>query len=54
MLCLNLTDIVFITLKGVDCCVIHGITKSDAIHLLQNFWLDDRRYMKNAYQKNKY
>lgn len=32
MLCLNLTDIAFITVKGVDCCAIPGITKSDPIH----------------------
>lgn len=54
MLCLNLTDIVFIIVKGVDCCAIPGITKSDPIHLSQNFALDDCGYMENVYQKNKY
>ena len=35
MLCLNLSDIVIITVKDADYpCIIHDISKSDAIHLL--------------------
>ena len=42
MLHLNISDIAIITVKGVDYhCVIHGISKSEAIHLLQNSVLDD-------------
>ena len=32
ILCLNICDIAFITVKGCDyCCIIHDIYKSDAI-----------------------
>ena len=46
MLCLNISDIAIITVKGVDYrCIIHDISKSEPIHLLQNFVLDDRGYI---------
>ena len=36
MLCLSISNIVIITIKGVDyCCIIHNISKSEAIHLLE-------------------
>ena len=45
MLCLSCSDIAIITVKGVDyCCIIHDISKSEAIHLLQNSVLDDCGY----------
>ena len=45
MLCLNLSDVAIITVKSVDYrCIIHGISKSGAINLLENL-LDDRRYI---------
>ena len=45
-LCLNISDIAIITVKGVNChCIIHGITESDAIHLSENSVLDDREYI---------
>ena len=37
MLCLHFSDIAIITVKGVDYrCIIHDISKSEAIHLLEN------------------
>ena len=45
MLCLNLSDITIISVKGVDnCCIAHDISNSDAIPLLKNSALDDRVY----------
>ena len=44
MFCLDLSHIAVITVKGVDyCCVNHDISKSEAIHLLENSVLDDCR-----------
>ena len=46
MLCLNLSDIAIITAKSADYrCIIHGISKSGAIHLLEIFVLDDCGYI---------
>ena len=46
MLCLNISDIAIIKVKGVDCrWTIHDISKSEAIHLLENSVLDDRGYI---------
>ena len=46
MLCLNISNIAIITVKGVDyCCVIHDISKSEAFPLLENSVLDDRRFI---------
>ena len=40
--CLNISDIVIITVKGVAyCCVIHNISKSEAINLLKKYVLED-------------
>ena len=37
MLRFNTSDIAIITVKGVDyCCIIHEISKPEAIHLLKN------------------
>ena len=45
MFCLNLSDIAIITVKGVDCCcIVHDISKSGAIFLLENSAFDDRVY----------
>ena len=42
MFCLNISDNAIITVKGVDYrCTIHAIIKSDAVHFLENFVLDD-------------
>ena len=52
ILCLNISDNVIITAKGTDYrYIIHGISKSDAIHLLENSALDNPGYIQNAYQK---
>ena len=46
MLCQNLSDVAIITVKDVHYrCVIHYISQYEAIHLLKNFVIDDRRYM---------
>ena len=43
ILCLNISDIAIITVNGVDYrSKIHHISKSEAIHLLNNSVLDDR------------
>ena len=37
MLCLNLSHIAIITVKGAGyCCIIYDISKSEATHLLEN------------------
>ena len=55
MLGVNLNDVAVITAKVVYYrCIIYNISKSDAIHLLENFMLDDRAYILNAYQRNQY
>ena len=42
MFCLNISDNAIITVKGVDYrCTIHAIIKSEAVHFLENFVLDD-------------
>ena len=33
-------------------CIINDISKSEAIHLLKSFVLDDRKYIQNTYQKH--
>ena len=36
----------FLLVKAVDyCCIIYGISKPDAIHLLENSVSDDRGYI---------
>ena len=46
MLNLNLINIAIITVKDVDyCCVMHDISKSDAIRLLKKCLLDDIGYI---------
>ena len=50
MLCLNIINITVITVKYIDNhCIIHEISKSDAIHLLKNSVLDDCGYASNAF-----
>ena len=46
MLFLNLSGIAVISVKGVSYrCIICDISKSEVIHLLKNYVLDDRGYM---------
>ena len=48
MLLLNLSDIALITVKSVDyCCIIHDISKSNAIQFLENSVFDDCGYKGN-------
>ena len=46
MLSVNISDIDIITIKNVNYgCIIHKISKSEAINLLENSVLEDRRYI---------
>ena len=46
MLCLNISDIAIIAVKGVNCCcILHGIKKPEAIDLLENSAIDHREYI---------
>ena len=53
MLCLNIIHIGIITVTNVDyCCIwciIHNISKSQAISLLKNYVLKDRGYIQKKY-----
>ena len=41
MLCLNVSDIAIITVKNVDNrCIIHNISKSEVVNLLENYFLE--------------
>ena len=53
MLCLNISDIAIITIKGVDYrSIIHSISKSEAIRLLENSVHEYCGYIKDACQRN--
>ena len=42
MLSVNVSNIAIITIINVDyCCIVHNITKSEAINLLKHFLLED-------------
>ena len=46
MLSVDTSDIAIINIKNVDyCCIIHNISKSEAIHLLENSVLKDSGYI---------
>ena len=46
ILSLNIRDVAFITVKDVDYfCIIHNISKSEAIHLSKESVLDDRGHI---------
>ena len=46
MLYVNISNVTLITLKNVDyLCVIHNISKSEAINLFKNSVLEDRGYI---------
>ena len=43
MMSMNLSDIAILNIKGADYrCIIHGISKNEAINLLQNIDLTDK------------
>ena len=55
ILWLNISHITIITVKGVDYfCIIHHITKSKAIHLLENSVLEECGYIENVCQRNQW
>ena len=46
MLCLSISDVAFISVKNVDYyCIIHDISKSEAINLLKNYELGNFGYI---------
>ena len=46
ILSVHLNDVAAITIKNVDyCCIIHNISKSEAINLLKNSVLEERGYI---------
>ena len=46
MLSANINDIAIVTVKNADyCCIIHNISKSEAINLLKNFVLENCGYI---------
>ena len=46
MLSVNISDIVIITIKNVSYrCIIHNISKLEAINLLESSKLEDRGYI---------
>ena len=46
MLCFNISHIAFIAVKNVDYyCIIHNISKSEAINILDNSVLENRGYL---------
>ena len=46
MISVNISDIVVIPIKNVDYrCIMHKISKSEAINLLENSVLEDRGYI---------
>ena len=52
MLSVNISDIAIITVKNVDYrCIIHNISKSEAINLLENSVLEDRGYIQKCISK---
>ena len=49
MQCVNVSDIAIVTVEGIDYrCIIYGISKSDAINLLEYSVFHDRGYIQNA------
>ena len=48
MLSVNISDVAIITVKNVDYyCIIHNISKSEAINILEKAVLENRWYKKN-------
>ena len=46
MLCVNISDIAIIVVNKVDYrCIVHDISKSEAINLLENYVLDNCGYI---------
>ena len=46
ILCLNISDIAITTVKNIDYSfIIHEISESQAIHLLENYIVDDCGYI---------
>ena len=46
----NISDITVIAAKGVVCCIIYDVNKSDAIPFLENSVLNDRGFGHSFYE----
>ena len=52
MMFMNLSDIAILNIEFVDyCCIIGGITKNEAIHLMQNDNLTKKKKKKAKHYK---
>ena len=52
---MNLSDIAILKVKDADyCCIVSGISKIEAIRLLQNIDLTERYEILQKFIKNKY
>ena len=55
MLSVNKRDLAIITIKNVDyCCIIHNISKSEAINLLENFAIENCGYIQKILPRFNY
>ena len=54
MMSMNLTDIYILNIKGADnCFIVNGISKSEAVNLMQNIHSTEKRRRENIIQKSK-
>ena len=45
MISIKLSNIAVLSIKGADyCCIITGISKSEAINLMQNIFLSEKKW----------
>ena len=45
MISMKLSNIAVLSIKGADyCCIITGISKSEAINLMQNIFLSEKKW----------
>ena len=55
MMSLNLRDLYILNIKGADnCFIVNRVSKSEAVNLMQNIDLTEKRRRKNIIQKAKY
>ena len=55
MTSLNLRDLYILNIKGADnCFIVNRVSKSEAVNLMQNIDLTEKRRRKNIIQKAKY
>ena len=55
MMSLNFRDLYILKIKGADnCFIVNRVSKSEAVNLMQNIDLTEKRRRKNIIQKAKY